>query len=61
MCGDDYGQADPRDNEAGGRYALANRTVTGSYVMGGTLRVEVNITAYHKGFFTFRLVLHFIS
>lgn len=53
ICGDDYGQARPRDNEHGGKYGLG--IIARQYYEDSNIQVIVKITASHKGQFTFSL------
>lgn len=51
VCGDPWNG--PRDNEAGGKYA--NGIIVRKYEPGQAIRVVVDLTANHKGWFEFRL------
>ena len=51
VCGDSWNGA--RENEAGGKYATG--TIVGKYVNGQTIKVTVEVTATHRGYFEFRL------
>lgn len=53
VCGDPYNQAQPRDHEAGGKYASG--IITRHYTEGELIDVDVEITANHRGWFEFRL------
>ena len=44
LCGDPY--QGPREHEAGGKYA--NGIIVETYMQGGTIEVDVDITANHK-------------
>ena len=53
MCGDPWGQR-PRNHEApGGRYA--NGIIVKEYRVGETMEVEIDLSANHRGSFTFKL------
>jgi len=56
VCGDPFDQPRPRDNEMGGRYGLG--IVVEEYVEGQMIDIEVELTAYHQGYFEFRLCPH---
>ncbi|KAK3104473.1 hypothetical protein FSP39_002816, partial [Pinctada imbricata] len=51
ICGDNY--SGPREHEAGGKYATG--TISRNYTMGESIRVRVDVTANHKGWFEFRI------
>ncbi|XP_062606136.1 uncharacterized protein LOC134267943 [Saccostrea cucullata] len=53
ICGDPYNAPQPRDHEAGGKYASG--IITRHYTEGQLIDVHVDITANHKGWFEFRL------
>jgi len=53
ICGDNYADAQPRPNEAGGKYGTG--TITRFYKSGQTIPIKVFLTAHHKGWFEFRL------
>lgn len=55
VCGDPYKRAKypPGPNEAGGRYAKG--VIADTYIEGQTIKTTVEITAYHKGWFEFRI------
>lgn len=55
ICGDPW-DADPRQHEAGGRFA--NGIIVRTYRPGADLDVEVDVTANHYGFFTFKLCVN---
>ncbi|XP_060607944.1 uncharacterized protein LOC132760070, partial [Ruditapes philippinarum] len=54
VCGDPYNAQVKPNEDVGGLYVV-NGVITGSYDKGGVLNTEVEITAYHKGWFEFRL------
>jgi len=56
VCGDPYDEPRPRQNEMGGRYGLG--IVSQEYVEGQVIDIEVELTAYHQGYFEFRLCPH---
>ena len=53
MCGDAWNSAEPRDHELGGRYTSA--IIVRRYRPGHKLRVVVELTAAHGGYFEFRV------
>ena len=53
ICGDPW-DAKPRQHESPGG-AFANGLITRSYRPGQTIPIEIDVTANHFGFFTFRL------
>lgn len=53
ICGDPISQSNPRDNQIGGLYYRG--IITGKYISGQTIGVEVEITAAHYGFMEWRL------
>ena len=53
MCGDAWDLPTPRDGEAGGKYGRG--VVVRNYSPGQTIKISVDITANHKGYFQFRL------
>ena len=52
VCGDKWGVDNP-ENEAGGTYAKG--IIARTYRRGQSVRVRVEITAHHRGYFEFRL------
>jgi len=52
ICGDAYDEAKPRHHESEGLYG--NKVITKTYVMNSVIDLEVEITANHKGRFTFK-------
>ncbi|KAL8602230.1 hypothetical protein ACOMHN_022743 [Nucella lapillus] len=56
VCGDPWEQAQPRDNEAGGKYGKG--IIAKTYASGQVIPVRVDITANHMGWFEFRLCVH---
>ena len=54
VCGDNYADARPRENELGGKYGSAG-IIPRSYQAGSKMPLAVQITAHHKGWFEFRL------
>ena len=58
MCGDPY-QQHPRPNEAGGKYASGIISQCYPYLPSGQImRVKVELTVNHLGYFEFRLCEH---
>lgn len=53
MCGDEYGDTNPKAHELGGRYGQG--VIVKSYRSGSTINVTVKITANHKGKFIFKI------
>ncbi|XP_046381503.1 uncharacterized protein LOC124152582 [Haliotis rufescens] len=51
VCGDDYAQARPRDNERGGYFSTGN--IVAQYASGDVIDVAVVLTANHFGSFFF--------
>ncbi|ESP04946.1 hypothetical protein LOTGIDRAFT_156189 [Lottia gigantea] len=51
ICGNPFNGT--RHHEAGGRYA--NGIISGSYVSGQVIRVSIQITANHRGYFVFKV------
>ncbi|XP_061174818.1 uncharacterized protein LOC133183964 [Saccostrea echinata] len=51
ICGDPY--LGPRENEAGGKYALG--IITKQYKVGSVINVTIELTTNHRGYFEFRL------
>ena len=56
ICGDAYDLSQPRPNEMGGDYGQG--VISANLTQGQVLRVEVELTAYHQGFFQLRLCPH---
>jgi len=55
LCGDPYEQ-DPRENEAGGKFASATwRPITANYTQGQEIVVKARLTAHHKGWMSIKL------
>ncbi|XP_078484335.1 uncharacterized protein LOC100181283 [Ciona intestinalis] len=53
VCGDPYNAPEPRENEAGGKFAQG--FVTRNYQRGQLIPVTVELTAPHLGYFEFRI------
>jgi len=53
ICGDAYDMPKPRANEMGGTYGLG--IITETYMENQVIDIEIELTAYHQGFFEFRL------
>ncbi|KAM7300368.1 uncharacterized protein ISCGN_020932 [Ixodes scapularis] len=53
VCGDPWSQPNPRDNEAGGKYAKG--IIVRRYKRGQVMNAMVQLTANHRGYFEFRL------
>ena len=56
VCGDAYDIAQPRPGELGGQYGLG--VVAANLTQAQLLHLEVELTAYHGGYFEFRLCPH---
>ncbi|XP_045606928.2 uncharacterized protein [Procambarus clarkii] len=56
VCGDNWADPQPRDNEAGGTYGTG--LIVANYTMGQEVTVEVDLTTNHKGYFEFRLCVN---
>ncbi|XP_045185095.2 uncharacterized protein LOC123543096 [Mercenaria mercenaria] len=54
VCGDPFNAAVKPNEDINGTY-VKNGVITGSYVKGDVLNTKVDITAYHRGWFEFRL------
>ncbi|KAK8780914.1 hypothetical protein V5799_017739 [Amblyomma americanum] len=53
VCGDPWHQPQPRNNEAGGKYAKG--IIVRRYKRGEVMKASVQLTANHRGYFEFRL------
>ncbi|XP_053667653.1 uncharacterized protein LOC128718003 [Anopheles marshallii] len=53
VCGDNYGDAQPRRHELGGQYGQGD--IVKQYVQGSVIEARVRITANHRGHFYFDL------
>jgi len=53
ICGDPWDSKQPRDNEAGGMYGKG--VLVRRYVRGQPIKVRVELTANHMGYFEFRI------
>ena len=53
ICGDPLDMPKPRKHEAGGFYG--NGIITRTYNTGQDFDIEIEVTAHHKGYFTFKL------
>ena len=53
VCGDAWDERRPRKGEGGGRFATG--TIVRRYRPGQTVKISVDITANHMGYFQFRL------
>ncbi|XP_060571961.1 uncharacterized protein LOC132730123 [Ruditapes philippinarum] len=59
LCGDPVQNLMPRDHEAGGMNAPYNRPISRCYnTRDNVMDITVRITAYHKGYFEFRLCVN---
>ncbi|XP_045164026.2 uncharacterized protein LOC123528343 [Mercenaria mercenaria] len=59
MCGDPVEAAEPRDHEAGGWFAPVTRPISKCYnTIDHVIDITVRVTAYHKGYFEFRLCVN---
>ena len=56
LCGDAYDMPQPRPNEMGGEFGKG--VLGATLTMDSMIEVEVELTAYHKGFFEIRLCPH---
>lgn len=56
VCGDNYGDSQPRANEGGGMYGRG--MIVKEYSQGEIIETEVEITANHMGYFEFSLCPH---
>lgn len=54
VCGDPYNATVKPNEDVDGEY-VRNGVITGSYVRGSVMTTKVNLTAYHKGWFEFKL------
>lgn len=52
VCGDNYADPRPRNNENTGQYGTGAKVAI--YEAGSVITVRVNLTANHRGTFTFR-------
>lgn len=53
ICGDPYNSPQPRENEAGGKYGKG--IISRSYKANSIIKVRVELSTNHKGWFEFRL------
>ncbi|KAJ8715291.1 hypothetical protein PYW08_005272 [Mythimna loreyi] len=53
ICGDPYDSSTPRAHELGGKYGLGY--IVATYAPGDLITFNVYISAYHKGFWEFRI------
>merc|ERR1719394_977138 len=53
VCGDAYGDVEPRQHEDGGKYGKG--IITAQYQPGQVIQTSTQITAHHKGFVEFKL------
>ena len=53
VCGDAFDEPSPQHHETGGDYG--NAVITKTYVKNSVIQLEVELTANHKGRFTFKL------
>ena len=56
VCGDPFDLPQPRPNELGGKYGLG--VVAANLTQGQVLNIQVELTAFHQGYFEFRLCKH---
>ncbi|XP_042869962.1 uncharacterized protein LOC122251841 [Penaeus japonicus] len=56
VCGDDWADPQPRDNEAGGTYGTG--LITANFTKGQEMAIEVELTKSHLGYFEFRLCVN---
>ncbi|XP_022822933.1 uncharacterized protein LOC111353942 [Spodoptera litura] len=55
ICGDDYNSAQPRAHELGGTYGQGH--IVATYEQGEVISTKVHISAFHMGYWEFRLCL----
>ena len=56
MCGDAWDERRPRKGEGGGQFATG--VIVRRYKPGQTVRISVDVTANHLGYFQFRVCPH---
>ena len=56
VCGDAYDVKQPRPNEMGGEFGLG--VIAANLTQGQIVKVEIELTAYHQGYFQMRLCPH---
>ncbi|XP_047475549.1 uncharacterized protein LOC125029613 isoform X1 [Penaeus chinensis] len=56
VCGDNWADPQPRDNEAGGLYGTG--LITANFTKGQVITVEIDLTTSHIGHFEFRLCVN---
>nr|XP_045615997.1 uncharacterized protein LOC123769085 [Procambarus clarkii] len=56
VCGDNWADPRPRENEAGGRYGTG--VIVADYTVNQEVAVEVELTTSHLGYFEFRLCVN---
>ncbi|XP_042869960.1 uncharacterized protein LOC122251840 [Penaeus japonicus] len=56
VCGDNWADPQPRQNEAGGKYGTG--VITANLKKGQELEIEVELTTTHQGHFEFRLCVN---
>jgi len=54
ICGDDYTQPRPRDNEWNGRFGSSG-IIPRTFEQGDVIDLHLDITAHHQGFFEFKI------
>jgi len=54
ICGDDYTQPRPRDNEWNGRFGSSG-IIPRTFYQGDVIDLHLEITAHHQGFFEFKI------
>ena len=56
VCGDAFDMKQPRPNEMGGEFGLG--VIAANLTQGQIVKVEIELTAYHQGYFQMRLCPH---
>ncbi|XP_047475550.1 uncharacterized protein LOC125029613 isoform X2 [Penaeus chinensis] len=56
VCGDNWADPQPRDNEAGGLYGTG--LITANFTKGQEVDVEIELTTTHQGYFELRLCVN---
>ncbi|XP_069160267.1 uncharacterized protein [Procambarus clarkii] len=56
VCGDNWADPQPRDNEAGGTYGTG--LIVANYTMGQEMRIKLDLTSNNLGYFEYRLCVN---